>query len=99
MTNAMSAGLLRRVVATVQRYRAVLGPDEFVEPGGRGFAVYGDDVLGRPGPGDIKGVESVCEQTKDVFGPIGEVIADTAHAAVIGDDTAAVAMDQTDDEL
>src|SRR5262245_29828465 len=98
MTNAMSAGLLRRVVDTVQRYRAVLGPGEFVESGGRGFAVDGDDVLGRPCPRNVEGIKCGCEQADDVLGSVREVIADTADAAVVRDDAAAVAVDQAEDE-
>src|SRR5215213_7963921 len=95
----MSAGLLRRVVDTVQRYRAVLPADKCVETGGGRFAVDGDDVLARPRPRDIESVERGGEEADDVFGPIGEVVADAANSTVICDDAAAVAVDETENEF
>ena len=76
ITSAMSAGLLRRVVDTIQRYRAVLRPDELVQTRCRGLAVDRDDVLGRPCPGDAELVERGGEQADDVLGPVREVVAD-----------------------
>src|ERR1700756_2341872 len=99
MTNAMSAGLLRRVVDIVQRYRAVLRSDELVQTRRRGLAVDGDDVFGRPCPGDIWHVERAGEQADDVFGSVGEVIADAHDAAVVRDDATAVAVNHAEHEF
>ena len=39
------------------------------------------------------------EQTDDVFGTIREVVPDAGHPAVVGDDAAAIAVYQSEDEL
>jgi hypothetical protein len=99
ITNAISAGLLRRVVDTSQRYRAVLRPDEFIEPGSGGFAVDGDDLLARPNPRNLEGIKCSGEQPEDVLGHIREVVADAADAAVVRDDATAVVVDETEDKF
>ena len=75
----MSAGLLRRVVDTLQRYRAGLRADELVQTGRVGLSVDRHDVLGRPRPVDAELVKCGGEQTDDVFGSVREVVADAAR--------------------
>ena len=95
----MSAGLLRRVVDTVQRYRAVLGSDELVQSRRSSLAIYRNRVLVGPSPWDTQRVEGIGEKAEDVLGPITEVVPHALDSAIVGDDTAAVAVYESEDEL
>src|SRR5262249_41647554 len=78
---------------------SALRTDEFVESRGGGLAVDRDDECGRPGPRNAEPVEGSGEEAEDVLGVIREVVADARHAAVVGDDAAAVTVDQAADEV
>ena len=95
----MRAGLLRRVVDTVQRYRAVLGSDELVQSRRSSLAIYRNRVLVGPSPWDTQRVEGIREKAEDVLGPITEVVPHALDSAIVGDDTAAVAVYESEDEL
>ncbi|MGW0162847.1 hypothetical protein ACWDUN_26345 [Mycobacterium sp. NPDC003323] len=69
------------------------------ESSGGGFAIDGDHVAAVLGPGDAELIEGRAEQGSDIGGVVGEVVAHARHAAIVGDDAAAVAVDQTADEV
>ena len=80
-------------------HRARLGPDEFVEASGVDFAIDRDRALCGASPSNRQPVQRSGEQIEDVHGHIGEVIADAHDAAIVGDDAAAVTVDEPDDKF
>ena len=56
-------------------------------------------MLVGPSPWDTQRVEGIGEKAEDVLGPITEVVPHALDSAIVGDDTAAVAVYESEDEL
>ena len=63
------------------------------------FQIDGDLFVARPRPAQTEGIETVAVQPLDVLGPVREVVADAPHTAIVGHDAAAIAMNETANEL